>query len=127
MISYYQSIRYSVRMKDKLCNVCDYVTNKTSHLKRHMMVHDKPVEPLNCSICQKSFEIKKYLTAHIKTHIPKDNSSTEELKEKKKCTTCSFETNSNSKLERHMKTHEKNSNNKVKSGKKIKFVTFALL
>ena len=71
------------------------------------MVHDKikqePVGPLHCSICQKSFEIKKYL----KTHIPKDNSNNEELKEKKKCITCSFEKNSNSKLQRHMKTHEK--------------------
>ena len=27
MISYYQSTRYSVRMKDKLCNVCDYLSN----------------------------------------------------------------------------------------------------
>ena len=75
-----------------------------------MKVHDKlkqePVGPLHCPICQKSFEIKKYLTAHMKTHIPKDNSNTEELKE----------TDSNSKLQRHMKTHDKNLNNKVKFG-----------
>ena len=87
MISYYQSTRYSIRMKDKLCNVCDYVTNKTSNLKKHMKVHDKikeePVGPLHCPTCQKSFEIKKYLTAHMKTHLPKDNYNKEEMKEKK--------------------------------------------
>ena len=51
-----------------------------------MKVHDKlkqePVGPLHCPICQKSFEIKKYRTAHMKTHIPKDNSNNEKLKEK---------------------------------------------
>ena len=72
MISYYQSTRYSVRMKDKLCNVCDYVTNKTSNFKKYMKVHDKikeePVGPLHCPTCQKSFEIKKYLGSdeHLK-------------------------------------------------------------
>ena len=98
-------------MKDKLCNACAHVTNKTSNLKKHMKVHDKikeePVGPLHCPTCQRSFEIKKYMTAHMKTHISKDNSNTEELKEKNKCTACSFKTVSNSKLQRHMKTHEK--------------------
>ena len=73
-------------MKDKLCNVCYYVTNKTSNLKKHMKVHDKqkqePVGSLHCPTCQKSFEIKEYLTAHMKTHFPKDNSNKEEMKEK---------------------------------------------
>ena len=85
-----------------------------------MKVHDKPLEPLHCPICQKSFEIKKYLTAHMKTHIPKDNSNTEELKEKNKCTACPYKTDSNSKLQNAHETHEKNLNDKVKSGNKTK-------
>ena len=47
-------------MKDKLYNVCDYVTNKNSNLKKHMKVHDKikeePVGPLHCPTCQKSLD-----------------------------------------------------------------------
>ena len=112
-------------MKDKLCDVCDYVTNKTSNLKKHMKVHDKikeePVGPLHCPTCQKSFEIKKYLTAHMKTHLPKDNYNKEEMKEKKKCNTCSFETISNYKLQRYLKTHEKNVNEYIS---KIKLLLF---
>ena len=40
--------------------------------KRHMQRHEKPklepVGPLRYPECDKSFEIKKYLTAHRKTH-----------------------------------------------------------
>ena len=87
-------------------------------MKVHDKIKEEPVGPLHCPTCQKSFEIKKYLTAHMKTHLPKDNN--EENKEKKKCNTCSFETISSYKLQRHLKTHEKNVNDKVKSGKKNK-------
>ena len=82
-----------------------------SNLKKHMKVHSKVksehVGPLNCPDCDKSFEIKKYLTAHMKTHLAKDHSTKDENNEIKKCSTCSYETHKNSNMKRHMKTHEK--------------------
>jgi len=75
-------------------------------MKVHDKIKEEPEGPLHCPTCQKSFEIKKYLTAHMKTHLPKDNYNKEEIKEKKKCNTCSFETISNYKLQRHLKMHE---------------------
>ena len=97
--------------KNKKCDICSYATAKMSNLKKHMKVHTKVktehVGPLNCPDCDKSFEIKKYLTAHMKTHLAKDNSNKDENKEKKKCSTCSYETHKNFNLKKHMKTHEK--------------------
>ena len=57
MISYYQSTRYSVRMKDKLCNICDYVTNKTSHLKRHFKADCVPENRANYDILLNSLDL----------------------------------------------------------------------
>ena len=37
-------------------------------MKRHEKPKLEPVGPLKCPECDKSFEIKKYLTAHRKTH-----------------------------------------------------------
>ena len=93
--------------ENKKCDVCSYATAKMSNLKRHMKLHIKVKSELNCPDCDKSFEIKKYLTAHMKTHLAKDHSTKDENKEKKKCSTCSYETHKNFNLKKHMKTHEK--------------------
>ena len=57
----------------KKCDICTYVSTKTANVKRHMKRHDnpklEPVGPLHCPDCDKTFEIKKYLTAHRKTHV----------------------------------------------------------
>ena len=87
----------------KKCDICTYVSTKTANVKRHMKRHDnpklEPVGPLHCPDCDKTFEIKKYLTAHRKTHV-------EGLaKEKKKCSICEYESNDGSNLKRHMDTH----------------------
>ena len=61
--------------ENKKCDVCSYATTKMSNLKRHMKLHIKVNSELNCPDCDKSFEIKKYLTAHMKTHLAKDHSN----------------------------------------------------
>ena len=92
--------------KNKKCDICSYATAKVSNLKKHMKVHNKVksehVGPLNCPDCDKSFEIKKYLTAHMKTHIAKDTSTKDGNKEKKKCSTCNYETYKNFNLKSHI-------------------------
>ena len=96
--------------KNKKCDVCSFETSKNSHLKRHMKIHMKVksehMGPLSCPDCDKAFEIKKYLTAHMKTHIAKDKLNEKDT-EKKKCITCNYETHRNFDLKKHMKTHEK--------------------
>ena len=97
----------------KKCDICTYVSTKTANVKRHMKRHDnpklEPVGPLHCPDCDKTFEIKKYLTAHRKTHV-------EGLaKEKKKCSICEYESNDGSNLKRHMDTHIPNTLPPIKS------------
>ena len=91
----------------KKCDICTYVSTKTANVKRHMKRHDnpklEPVGPLHCPDCGKSFEIKKYLTAHRKTHDEQGIS-----KEKLKCSICDFKTTLGSSLKRHMNTHQPN-------------------
>ena len=76
----------------KKCDICTYVSTMTANIKRHLKRHEnqklEPVGPLHCPDCGKSFEIKKYLTAHRKTHV--------EGKEKKKCNICDYESNDGS-------------------------------
>ena len=92
---------------EKKCDICQFISSKTSTFKRHMKRHEKPklepVGPLKCPECDKSFEIKKYLTAHRKTHekgIAKEKNF--------KCTICSYQTNKRSNLNQHMNTHQPN-------------------
>ena len=91
----------------KKCDICTFVSTKTSNVKRHMKRHDQPklepVGPLHCPDCGKSFEIKKYLTAHRKTHDEQGIS-----KEKLKCSICDFKTTLGSSLKKHMNTHRPN-------------------
>ena len=93
-------------------------------MKVHEKVKTEPLGPLNCLECGKTFEIKKYLTAHMKTHLPKDDSNGSQ--EKKKCHICPYETNRNFNLKMHMKSHKKDQNKK-NLNEKIKLVIFALL
>ena len=79
-------------------------------MKRHEKPKLKPVGPLKCPECDKSFEIKKYLTAHRKTHekgIAKEKNL--------KCTICSYQTNKRSNLNQHMNTHQPNTLPPIKS------------
>ena len=63
-----------------------------------------------------------YLTAHMKTHIAKDTSTKDGNKEKKKCSTCNYETYKNFNLKKHMKTQEK-----IKSTKTNVVVIFVII
>ena len=96
MLSKTNVTKVTVEKKYKKCDECEFETNKTSNLKRHMKIHEKItselVEPLKCSICEKSFEIKKYLTAHKKTHVKETNLNKDKVRQKKKCNVCPFET-----------------------------------
>ncbi|XP_055307956.1 zinc finger protein 845-like [Sitodiplosis mosellana] len=50
------------------CSMCDYVTDFTTDLKRHMFKH--PGErPFPCSVCQKRFTQKHCLQSHMKAHV----------------------------------------------------------
>ena len=84
--------------RNKKCDVFSFATSNMSNLKRHMKIHMKVksehMGPLRCPDCDKSFEIKKYLTAHMKTHIAKDKLNDKDT-EKKKCITCNYETHRN--------------------------------
>ena len=68
----------------------------------------RPAGPINCLECGKTLEIKKYLTAHMKTHLPKDDWN--ESQEKKKCNICHYETKRNFNLKMNMKSHKKDEN-----------------
>ena len=99
---------------EKKCHICQFISSKTSTFKRHMKRHEKPklepVGPLKCPECDKSVEIKKYLTGHRKTHekgIDKEKNL--------KCTICSYQTNKRSNLNQHMNTHQPNTLPPIKS------------
>ena len=62
--------------KDKKCDECDFVTQKTYNLKKHKQCHvkftEKLLETLKCSECDKTFTNKKTLGDHIRhTHNQK--------------------------------------------------------
>ena len=47
--------------------ICD---TQVIHMTKHMKVHNKDCSE-QCYICDKTFTLKKYLQAHMKTHDPK--------------------------------------------------------
>ncbi|XP_055301541.1 zinc finger protein OZF-like [Sitodiplosis mosellana] len=50
------------------CLLCDYVTDFTTDLKRHIFKHTGE-RPFPCSVCQKRFTQKQHLQSHMKTHV----------------------------------------------------------
>ena len=58
--------------RNKKCEICDFETHKTYDLKKHQKVHEKEpsdhIAVQTCSECDKTFETKKTLIAHNKTH-----------------------------------------------------------
>ncbi|XP_055308316.1 gastrula zinc finger protein XlCGF52.1-like [Sitodiplosis mosellana] len=50
------------------CSLCDYDTNFSADLKKHMLKHTGE-RPFPCSVCQKRFTQKQHLQSHMKTHV----------------------------------------------------------
>ena len=52
------------------CVTCDYKTNKNSHLKRHIKIHETDIEPpakkIKCDQCSKIFSNKFNLDRQVK-------------------------------------------------------------
>ena len=49
-----------------LCSMCPIILEKDS-LKAHMRLH-KEIDLFSCEVCGKKFQVKKYLSIHIKIH-----------------------------------------------------------
>ncbi|XP_055304932.1 myc-associated zinc finger protein-like [Sitodiplosis mosellana] len=50
------------------CSFCDYVTDFTTALKKHMLKHTGE-RPFPCSVCQERFTRKRNLQLHMKAHV----------------------------------------------------------
>ncbi|XP_055308318.1 zinc finger protein 184-like [Sitodiplosis mosellana] len=50
------------------CSLCDYATDFTTALKKHMFKHTGE-RPFPCNVCQKRFTAKQHLRSHMKTHV----------------------------------------------------------
>ncbi|KAH8025919.1 hypothetical protein HPB51_014114 [Rhipicephalus microplus] len=49
------------------CDFCDYETNNTSHLKRHIRIHTGE-RPFQCHFCPRKFSANLTLKNHLRTH-----------------------------------------------------------
>ena len=82
---------WNFEMED-LCKVCG-VSVQRKNSARHAQLHSDKV--LKCEICDKAFQVKGYLSAHMKTHRPPEDIN---------CTLCKKVLHSSSALRKHMLT-----------------------
>lgn len=84
IIRHFQNVHLKKRFS---CNVCDYRTSVTAHMKSHKMIHAEKVE---CTICKK---LVPSLRNHLLMHRPKE-----------RCTVCQ-KMISKKNINMHIKTH----------------------
>ncbi|XP_030755662.1 zinc finger protein 484-like isoform X2 [Sitophilus oryzae] len=88
------------------CSTCGYRTLLESHLNRHKIIHLAPEkrESFACAHCHSTYRSKRGLEEHIySNHI--DSRANEVQKTVYTCSTCSYKTTSNYRLNKHKKTH----------------------
>ena len=79
-----------------LCQYCLKLFKNIKCMKQHMKLHNKTAR-INCSICEKSFSTKAYLTSHMRTHGI--------VKHKFSCSQCSFVTHYETSIAYHKMAH----------------------
>ncbi|KAF5297721.1 hypothetical protein FQA39_LY12052 [Lamprigera yunnana] len=83
------------KMGELICHMCKRVFCKTSHLMRHMKIHDT-VKANVCTLCNKGFTRKEQLVHHMNAHSGIKPHT---------CNICNKGFNQISNLKDHMRTH----------------------
>ncbi|XP_068211065.1 zinc finger and BTB domain-containing protein 7A-like isoform X35 [Palaemon carinicauda] len=82
--------------KTHSCNYCDYVTNKTTNLLRHIHTHTGE-KPYACPFCPFRAAQENNIKSHIRTHTGEKPYA---------CTQCSYRSSHKSSLHHHMLSHQ---------------------
>ncbi|XP_071449465.1 uncharacterized protein [Hetaerina americana] len=78
------------------CSECDHKSYSPVNLRIHYMSVHSGERPFKCSLCEKHFVSKRFLSNHVNTHTREKNY---------KCDLCEAVFTSMSSLERHKKSH----------------------
>ena len=103
--------QHNVANKRK-CNLCDYASSYTSHLKQHLKVHTGE-KSHKCNHCSSAFSSTSSLNSHLKTHSGERSY---------KCTQCDYDSCFASDVRKHTKIH-----NREKKQRNVTFVTTPIL
>lgn len=85
--------------KKHLCPYCEYTTNESTSMKRHIRTHTGE-KPFLCPYCPVRTTRKASLLSHMQSHTGEKPYS---------CNYCSYESRQKSNIARHIKTHHRRS------------------
>lgn len=80
---------------NKMCIHCNKTFASDKRLRLHLQIHRK-LKPFQCTICNSSFHMKKYLSTHMLKHGNRQF----------QCPVCKFMFKRQDLLQRHMKNHQ---------------------
>lgn len=82
------------------CSQCSFVSKYKSIYREHILRNNCMLKPFQCDICLSRFSLNRKLRCHVKSKHGRPNN--ENIR---KCPYCSYETKSESELEKHVRKH----------------------
>ncbi|KAJ8729421.1 hypothetical protein PYW08_001002 [Mythimna loreyi] len=89
------SLHMQTESHNKMCIHCNKTFASDKRLRLHLQLH-RTFKPFQCTICNSSFHMKKYLTTHMLKHGNRQF----------KCSICKYTFKRQDLLQRHMKLHQ---------------------